>query len=114
MSSKPSHCALGREAEHAGCRQRDARQHSSGERGDTEEFGGLLGRGETPAGALLWHGGSLRGRERAASFAGQADRSWPRLYLTVTAVQPRIKPLARLLPSRMGADLCRYMPPYAS
>lgn len=48
---------LGGEPQRSGCGQRDACQDSSGERGDTEELGGLLGRGETPARALLWHRG---------------------------------------------------------
>ncbi|CAO0830651.1 hypothetical protein SMICM17S_01493 [Streptomyces microflavus] len=65
---------LGGEPQRSGCGQRDACQDSSGERGDTEELGGLLGRGETPARALLWHGGSLiRSYER--SVGAGASRS---------------------------------------
>lgn len=81
--------SLGGEPQSPGGRQRDAREHDSGECGDTEKLGGLLGRGETPPERFFGMG------QPTFSFAGQAYMHWPKLLTTVTAVPFRINPRAR-------------------
>lgn len=103
---EPFDRALGRESQRACARDRDAREHNSGENGHTEELGGLLWSREPAARALLSHGG-----QPTFSFAGHTRMPWPKLPSTVTAVRWDINPSACFSPFPNGVDACPNLAP---